>query len=97
MSAHMKEHHTKKTPYIQVTIGLPGNKTLNYKIPNTDLIKDELTSLLETWTQSKEELITPWEESTPWETIAADRIKKYKKQGLFYAVRAIEKGFLKKN
>lgn len=82
MSAHTKGRPTKTDSYIEVTIGLPGNKPINYKIPNTATIKNKLTNLLETWTESKQELVTPWEEATPWECIATDRIEKYKKAGL---------------
>ncbi len=82
MSEQTKAHHTKAASYIEVTIDLPGNKKLNYKIPNTNTIKNKLTHLLERWTTSKENLITPWEEATPWENIATDRIEKYKRAGI---------------
>lgn len=80
MSVNTKGHHTKAS-YIRVTIGC-GNKTFNYKIPNTGKIKDKLNDLLEPWKESEDSLITPWEEATPWEKLAADRIAKYKKAGL---------------
>lgn len=82
MSAHTKGRHTRKVSYIEVTLGLPGNKTLNYRIPNTETVKGQLTNLLETWAEPESDFITPWEEATPWEIVAADRIEKYKKAGL---------------
>lgn len=77
MSAHMKEHRTRSN-YVKVTVQ-KGKKTINYKIPSSCHIQDKLEILLEPW---KEDLITPWEEAIPWETVAADRIEKYKKSGL---------------
>jgi len=56
-----------------------GKKTVNYTIPSYYEIKYELEALLEPW---QENLITPWEEATPWEKLADDRIRQYKKAGL---------------
>jgi ribosome-binding protein aMBF1 (putative translation factor) len=82
MSAHTKAHRTKISSYIKVTVGLPGSKPLNYKIPNTSQSQNQLTDLLEMLTESSEDLMTPWEDAIPWEEIAAERIEKYKKAGL---------------
>lgn len=78
----MKGHHTKVNSYIEVTLGLPGKRTINYKFPNTPIVKNKLNHLFENLTEHKEDFVTPWDEATPWENIASDRIKKYKKSGL---------------
>jgi ribosome-binding protein aMBF1 (putative translation factor) len=80
MSVHTKGRHIRVS-YIKVSIG-NGNKTLNYKIPNKGNIKNKLTELLQPWKESEEDFLTPWEEATPWENVAADRLAKYKKAGL---------------
>lgn len=82
MSGHMKARHTKINSYIKVTLGLPGNKTQDYKIPNLKIVKDKLTDFLKDWSEASEELITPWEQATPWENLAADRVEKYIKSGI---------------
>jgi DNA-binding XRE family transcriptional regulator len=82
MSAHMKARRIKARSYIKVTIGLPGTRKVNYKIPNTLDSKNKLTHLLETLKEPAEDLITPWAEAIVWENVAADRIEKYKKAGL---------------
>lgn len=82
MSAHMKTRRTRTLSYIKVTVGFPGHKPLNYKIPNTANVKDKLANLLENWTEPTEDLITPWNQAIPWEQAAADRIAKYKQAGL---------------
>lgn len=43
--------------------------------------------------ECKEKLITPWEQATPWETVASDRIKKYKKAGLVLRGARYREGF----
>lgn len=80
MSVHTKERRTRMS-YIKVTVGV-GKKTFNYKIPSNEIIKDRLINLLDPWKEVEEDLVTPWEEATPWDKIAADRIAKYKKAGL---------------
>jgi ribosome-binding protein aMBF1 (putative translation factor) len=82
MSAHTKARHTRASSYIKVTIGLPGNKKLIYKIPNANNSKTKLADLLETLQESEEDITTPLRRSSPWEKVAADRIEKYKKAGL---------------
>lgn len=79
MSAHMKAHHTKESSYIDVRVGIPGGKEMSYRIPSS--ARQKLNSFLKELDISKDE-ITPWEEATPWEVLAKDRIAKYKKAGL---------------
>lgn len=79
MSAHTKAHHTKEPNYIAVKVGTPGTKVICYYIPISE--KKKLNSFLKNLDASKNE-ITRWEEATPWEVLAKDRIEKYKKAGL---------------
>lgn len=75
----MKAHHIKDPNYIAVKVGMPGSKVICYLIPVTE--KKKLNSFLKDLDASKNE-ITPWEEATPWEVLAKDRIDKHKKSGL---------------
>jgi len=45
---------------------------------------DKLKKLLEEETSKKpwQDLVTPWEEATPWEELAKSRIQRYTKAGL---------------
>ena len=79
MSVHTKARHTKRPSYIDIWIGMPGGKGKSYHIPSFEMKK--LDSFLKELDVSKNE-ITPWEEATPWEVLAKDRILKYKKAGL---------------
>lgn len=81
MSEHTKEHHTKHS-YIEVTVSLPSNKKMHYKIPNTKDAKVKLTDFLQSCKQPEENVITPWNEAMPWKKLAADRINKHSKAGL---------------
>lgn len=80
MSAHMKAHHINKD-YIGVRVTTPGGKEVSYHIPNTDSIREKLALFLKNLDASKLE-VTPWEDATPWEVLAKDRIERYKKAGL---------------
>jgi ribosome-binding protein aMBF1 (putative translation factor) len=75
----MKARHTKDSRYIDVRVGMPDGKETSYHIPSS--ARQKLNSFLKELDVSKSE-ITPWEEATPWEVLAKDRIKKYKKAGL---------------
>ncbi len=79
MSAHTKAHRTKESSYIDVRVGIPGGKEISYNIPLS--ARQKLNSFLKSLDISISE-ITPWEEATPWEVLAKDRIEKYKKSGL---------------
>lgn len=79
MSAHMKTHHTKDPNFINLKVGTPGGKEISYLIPCS--AKKKLESFLKEFNVSPTE-ITPWEEATPWEVLAKDRVEKYKKAGL---------------
>ncbi len=96
MSVHTKMRRTRTQSYIKVTVGFPGHKPLNYKIPNTTNIKDKLADLLENWTEPAEDLITSWEQAIPWEQVAADRIAKYKQAGLVLRGARYREGFSQK-
>lgn len=78
MSAHMKAPHID---YIDVKISSPKGKIISYHIPNTKAVKEKLLLFLDELDISKLDIV-PWEEATPWEVLAKDRIKKYKKSGL---------------
>lgn len=67
-------------------------KKLNYKIPNTGDSKNQLTDLLEALQRPEEALMTSWEEATPWEKVAVDRIEKYKKVGIVLCGARYRKG-----
>lgn len=75
----MKAHHTKEPNYIDVRVEMPGGKEMFYHIPSSAKIK--LNSFLKELDISRSEIV-PWEEATPWEVLAKDRLKKYKKAGL---------------
>jgi ribosome-binding protein aMBF1 (putative translation factor) len=79
MSAHMRTHHIKGLDYIDVRVLFPGGRTNSYRIP--DSAKRKLDPFLKELDSLQEEII-PWEETTPWEVLAKDRIEKYKKAGL---------------
>lgn len=81
MSAHMKGLRTSKQAHIELTVGMPGSVETHYKIPNTEEVKIKLKYFIQSLTDYKEH-VTPWEEATPWETLAADRIKKHTRAGL---------------
>ena len=70
MSARMKEHLTKQTPY-KVVIEMPGRVKKLAFVPAKHFQK--LEAFLEKYGES---------ESIPWEDLAKDRIAKYKKSGL---------------
>jgi ribosome-binding protein aMBF1 (putative translation factor) len=78
MSAHMKGHHTN---YIDIRIAPPGGMEIFYHIPNTNSVKEQLELFFNKFDQSRTD-VTPWEEATPWEVLAKDRIEKYKKSGI---------------
>ncbi len=79
MSAHTRAHHTKEPAYIDVRVGMPGGKEVFYHIPRS--AKTKLNSFLSDLDISKGDIV-PWEEATPWEVLAKDRIQKHKKAGL---------------
>ena len=78
MSAHMKGHPIN---YIDVRIVPPGGKEIFYHLPNTYNVREQIASFFKKFDGEKLE-VTPWEEATPWEVLAKDRIEKYKKAGL---------------
>lgn len=79
MSAHMKAHHTKEPGYIDVRVGMPNGKERLYHIPSSSSKK--LDSFLKELDISERE-IDSWEEATPWEALAKDRLERYKKAGI---------------
>ncbi len=79
MSVHMKARRTKELGYIDVRVVMPGNKEMSYHIPTSE--RQKLYSFLKELDLPKSEII-PWEEATPWEVLAKDRIEKHKKAGL---------------
>jgi ribosome-binding protein aMBF1 (putative translation factor) len=79
MSAHTKGHLTGAPCYIEITVATRGIRKL-YKIPNTDDAKKKLDIFLHKW--SAPEKTISWNEATPWEELAADRIAHYTEAGL---------------
>jgi ribosome-binding protein aMBF1 (putative translation factor) len=72
-------HPIKENCYINVRVIIPGGKKNSYHISQKDEIK--LDSFLKKLDMSKKEMDF-WEEATPWEVLAKERIEKYKKAGL---------------
>lgn len=79
MSAHTRARHIKGRGHIDVKVGMPGSKKITYHIPFS--AKQKLSSFLKELDISKDEIVS-WDEATPWEVLAKDRIEKYKKTGL---------------
>jgi ribosome-binding protein aMBF1 (putative translation factor) len=79
MSGHTKARHTKRPTYVNIWIEIPGGKEKSYHIPSFEMKK--LDTFLKKMDVPESD-ITPWEEATPWEVLAKDRIAKYKKAGL---------------
>ncbi len=75
MSGRMKGRHTDREKYIEIIVGIPGIRESIYKIPNTPTAKQSLKVFLQ-------KLIVSDEETTSWEELAADRIKRYTEAGL---------------
>jgi len=78
-NADKQKHPTNKSGYIDVRVGIPGKKEHLYHIHRSE--QEKLNSFLKKLDVPAKE-ITPWDEATPWETLAKDRIEKYKKAGL---------------
>jgi DNA-binding XRE family transcriptional regulator len=82
MSGHMKTHHTNPSHgYLTVTLNISGFKATSFKVPDTPIIKrklGEFKKLCQEWAK----LVTPWEESIPWEKVAVDNIARYTKAGI---------------
>ncbi len=79
MSAHMRAHHTEEPSYIDVKVGMPDGKEMLYHIPSSSSVK--LNSFLKELDISESD-IDLWEEATPWEVLAKERLEKYKKAGI---------------
>lgn len=79
MSARTKAPPIKKRDYIDVLVNIPGYKEMFYHIPRS--ARQKLNLFLKELDISNSEII-PWEQTTPWEELAKDRIEKYKKVGL---------------
>lgn len=79
MSERMKTRLTRRQDCICVRVEVSGSREIFYSIPKSEAQK--LNSFLKKIDVSESE-ITPWEEATPWEVLAKDRIKKHKKAGL---------------
>jgi ribosome-binding protein aMBF1 (putative translation factor) len=89
----MKVHPTKKSSYINVKVGMSGGKEISYHIPSS--ARQKLDSFLKELDMPKSEII-PWEEATPWEALAKDRIDKYKKAGLVLRGARLREGLSQK-
>lgn len=74
MSAHTKVHPTN---HIDVKVQMPGGKAFSYHIPSSKGKK--LNSFLKGLLENE---IEAWENATPWEVLAKDRIERYKKAGI---------------
>ncbi len=70
MLEHMKTHHTSKP--VKVTISIKGTQKVSY-LPEKNI--EKLEAFLEKYSDTSNKSIT-------WETLANDRIAKYKKSGL---------------
>jgi len=79
MLERTKARPIKTKNYIEITLQVPGSKEAHYKIPNTE----EVISMVNTFLHGLEKQEScSWEESTPWEEVAKDRIERYSKSGL---------------
>ena len=92
MSAHTKTHRTN--PTITITLMLADEKT-SYSLPETPEVKKKLNEYIKFFEKNAIE-ITPWEHATPWEKLAADRIKKYSKAGLALRGARLREGYSQK-
>lgn len=82
MLERMKAHPTKAKSYIEITLQVPGNRKSHYKIPNTDEVIGKVDAFLHKLEHCEESEKTSWEESTPWEELAKDRIAYHSKAGI---------------
>ena len=73
MSAHMREHHTDSHESLCVILKMPNSKKVSYSIPLSRL--GEVEAFLEKQCEEDESPVA-------WETLAKERIEKYKKSGL---------------
>lgn len=80
MSAHTKTRPTNSVRYIKITL-MTDDKETSFNLPDTPDTKKKLIEFKH-FCEKKAVEITPWEKATPWEKMAADRIKKYTKAGL---------------
>lgn len=82
MLGHTKARRTNPGyGYLKVTLRISGNKDASFELPNTPDIKkklNEFKKMCEEWAK----LITPWEDATDWEKIAAESLNRYKKAGI---------------
>ncbi len=60
---------------------MTSNKETSFNLPDTPDTKKKLIEF-KNFCEKKALEITPWEDATPWEKMAADRIKRYTKAGL---------------
>ena len=74
MSEHMRERHTDSHESLCVILKMPNAKKVSYSIPLSR--REEVESFLEK--QCKDDDDSP----AAWETLAKERIEKYKKAGL---------------
>jgi DNA-binding XRE family transcriptional regulator len=78
MSAHMKARPTNPTI---IVIMMWDNKEVSYRLPKTPETEKKLLEYKK-FCEKKSIEVTPWDKATPWEKLAADRIKRFSKQGL---------------
>jgi ribosome-binding protein aMBF1 (putative translation factor) len=92
MSGHTKIHPTN--PTIKIILML-DNKETSYSLPETPDIKKKLLEITK-FCEKKAVKITPWKKATPWEKLAADRIKRYTKAGLVLRGARMREGYSQK-
>lgn len=88
----MKMHHTN--PTIKITM-MWDDKEISFNLPETPETKKK-TLAYKKFCEKKSLEITPCEEATPWEKLAADRIKRYTKAGLALKGARIREGYSQK-
>src|ERR1700678_1204984 len=92
MSAHTKTHRIN--PTIKITLLLNNEKT-SYNLPETPEVKKKLQEYKKFFEKKSLE-ITPWDEATSWEKLAADRIKRHSKAGLVLRGARVREGYSQK-
>ncbi len=92
MSAHMKTRHISPTI---IVIMMWDNKEVSYSLPETPKTKKKLLEYKKFCEENSLE-VTPWDEATPWEKLASDRIKRYTKAGLALRGARVREGYSQK-
>ena len=82
MLERMKARLTKAIDYIEITLQVRGHWKSQYKLPNTDEVIGKLDAFLHKLEKNSDSKPSSWDESTPWEELAKNRIACYTKAGI---------------